>query len=397
MLENIIKIAKDDFNAVINSPKLMLALLVIMLIPSLYGLCNTAAFWDPMDGCSNLDFAIVNNDDSITFQNQHFDFGNHVVDEITQDDSFNWEEVNEKDAKEGVRNGTYVAALIIPENYSHDIVSAIAMGNSSDVEMEYLVNDKFSPSMASITNTTVNEIQNGINKEISAYQTQSNSSGIVSIVENVENPRDNFGSGVYPFYVSLSLWVGCLAACLLLSFKPVNDGGFKSAEIFLGKSVLFILMAIIQAIFVIIGSFVLGVQVNNPLEYSLFMVLVSVTFMIVMYSLCSALGNVGKIIGVILLVFQVAATSGIYPIEVTHAFSNIFSIINPYLPVTYSVLGLREVLFGIYWSNFINDILVIVVFGIALFIFGIAFKSCKPLHKFVTDFDKALKDTKIFK
>ena len=393
MLDNILKIAKADFNAVIHNPKLMLALIVIMLIPSLYGLCNTAAFWDPVEGCDNLDFALVNNDNPVVIQNQKYDFGSQVVDKINENDNFNWVNVDEDTARAGVENGTYTAALIIPENYSQSIVSIVSAGSSTPVEMEYLLNDKSSPSMASITNTTVNEIKNQINKEILAQ----NSSDAVKIVENIENPRDNFGSGVYPFYVSLSLWVGCLAACLLLTFKPAIGGEFKQRDIFVGKFFLFALMAIIQAIFVIIGTLAMGVQVNNPLEYSLFLILASVSFMCVMYSLCSALGNIGKVISLILLVFQVAATSGIYPIDVTTVFSNVFTLINPYLPVTYSVLGLREVLFGIYWPNFSDVILKLCVFPIVLFIFGILCKSSKTLNKLLNGFDESLQNSGIFK
>ena len=393
MLDNISKIAKADFHALIHNPKVVLALIIIMLVPSLYGLCNTAAFWDPVEGCDNLDFAIVNNDNPVVIQNQKYDFGSQVVDRINETDNFNWVSVDEDTARDGVENGTYSAALVIPENYSESIVSIVTAGSSNPAEMEFLLNDKSSPSMATITNTTVREIQHEINKEISTQ----NSSDAVKIVENVENPRDNFGSGVYPFYVSLSLWVGCLAACLLLSFKPTIGGEFKQRDVFVGKSFLFIAMAIIQAIFVVIGTLAMGVQVNNPLEYSLFLILASVCFMGVMYSLCSALGNIGKVIGLILLVFQVAATSGIYPIGVTTVFSNIFAMINPYLPVTYSVLGLREALFGIYWPNFTNDILTICVFPIVLFAFGLLCKSSKTLNKILDGFDESLQNSGIFK
>ena len=71
--------------------------------------------------------------------------------------------------------------------------------------------------------------------------------------------------------------------------------------------------------------------------------------------------------------------------------------INPYLPVTYSVLGLREALFGIYWPNFTNDILTICVFPIVLFAFGLLCKSSKTLNKILDGFDESLQNSGIFK
>ena len=71
----------------------------------------------------------------------------------------------------------------------------------------------------------------------------------------------------------------------------------------------------------------------------------SIVFTAIVYSLVSIFGNVGKAIGVILLVIQVAASGGTFPIQVTPPF---FQYVNPFLPFTYAISALRETVGGIY-------------------------------------------------
>ena len=48
--------------------------------------------------------------------------------------------------------------------------------------------------------------------------------------------------------------------------------------------------------------------------------LVSAVFMILIYSLVSALGEVGKAIAVVLLVIQISGTGGVYPVQIMGEF-----------------------------------------------------------------------------
>ena len=57
-----------------------------------------------------------------------------------------------------------------------------------------------------------------------------------------------------------------------------------------------------------------------------------------------ALGSaVGKVVVIVLLMVQLASCGGTYPIQTTPAF---FQAINPYMPMTYVVEGLREAITG---------------------------------------------------
>ena len=76
-----------------------------------------------------------------------------------------------------------------------------------------------------------------------------------------------------------------------------------------------------------------------------------------------ALGNPGRFLGMILLVIQLGACGGSFPIEITKGMGGFFQAINPFIPMTYSVYGFRESLnsgFGI--GQVYDSILVQLIF-----------------------------------
>ena len=165
----------------------------------------------------------------------------------------------------------------------------------------------------------------------------------VEIVENKLFPIANYGTGMTPFYTVLSLWVGIL---LLSSIFTVNAyGNYTSTEIYFGKLLLFMTIAVIQALIVSLGDlYILKIYCVNPALFVVGSVFTSIVFTFIVYSLVSVFGNVGKVIAIILLVLQVAGSGGTFPIQLTPRF---FQIINPYLPFTYCISFAREAIGGV--------------------------------------------------
>lgn len=202
---------------------------------------------------------------------------------------------------------------------------------------------------------------------------------------------NSYGSDVAPFYLVLSMWVGAIITCVML--KPGSSEGTKysPSEMYFGKLLIYIIMSILQASVTIIGAYILGIQIVNPLLFIFSAILVSVVFMILIYSLISALGTVGKGIGVILLVLQISATGGIYPIQIMHPF---FRILYPYMPMTYGITLVREAQLGVVWSNYIPALLILLGIGIATVIVAIAVK--KKADKASHYFEERLEGSGLF-
>ena len=165
MIKDIGNIFKNDMKAVKNNPVVMVVLLVIILLPSLYALLNIEATWDPYARTSNIEVAVVNEDLGYTSNGTNYNIGNMLVNELKNNTNFRWQFVDESTGLNGVKNGKYYAVLIIPSNFSQQLLS-IQTSNPQQAQIQYIVNDKTNPIAPRLTNAGVDTIQSKINGEI---------------------------------------------------------------------------------------------------------------------------------------------------------------------------------------------------------------------------------------
>jgi putative membrane protein len=214
----------------------------------------------------------------------------------------------------------------------------------------------------------------------------------VLLKENRLFPIPNYGSAMSPFFTTLSLWVGALLLVSLLTVDVAPDGmELKSYQIYFGRFLLFFTIALMQSFIITMGDmFLLGTYVVDKFWFVLFGLWNSTVFVFIVYSLVSVFGNVGKALGIILLVLQISGSGGTFPIQVTPPF---FQMIYPFLPFTYGISLMREATGGILWGIVYRDVLVLSVFvGITLII-GLLLKE--RINKSSEKFVKKAKESKV--
>ena len=203
---------------------------------------------------------------------------------------------------------------------------------------------------------------------------------------------NSYGSDISPFYLVLSMWVGAIITCVMLHPGTSQGTKYSPFEMYFGKLLTYIIMSILQACVTITGCYILGVQIVNAPLFIFSCILVSVTFMILIYSIVSAIGTVGKGLAVILLVLQISATGGLYPIQIMHQF---FRFLYPYMPMTYGINLVREAQLGVVWSNYWPSLAVLV--AIALVTVAVAVIIKEKLDKQSHYFEKKLEESVLFK
>lgn len=202
----------------------------------------------------------------------------------------------------------------------------------------------------------------------------------VEIKEEVLFPIPNYGSAMSPFYSTLALWVGALILVSLLTTEPhgfKEEIAFKPYEKYFGKFLTFGFIGICQTLILTLGDiFLLKCYVLNKGLFIGVSLLSSIIFILIVYTLVSIFGNVGKAIAVILLVIQVAGAGGTFPVEVMPSF---FKKVNPLLPFTYSISAMREAVAGIVKSNLTRDIIMLLSYGVIFVLIGLFLKG--PINK----------------
>lgn len=218
----------------------------------------------------------------------------------------------------------------------------------------------------------------------------------VEIEDNRLFPWPNYGTATTPFYTVLCLWVGGLLASALLSLEaPKFDDGtkIKPYEMYLGKLLLFLTVGVCQALVASIGSIImLNVYAVHPIMYIFYSIFVSIIFVIVIYTAASILDDVGKAAIVIILVLQMAGASGNFPIEVAPVF---FQKLFPFLPFTYAISGMRQIMAGIVYSILIKDIVVLSIYMFGSLIAGILLKGF--MNSITVNFMEKLKKSGILR
>ena len=573
---NIYEILRTDLKSTTKNPIVIFLLIALIILPSLYGLVNIYACWDPYENTDNVPFAIANEDKGATYENVTINAGNDLVMMLKNNTKFDWVFVTSDELRQGVHEGKYYAGMIVPANFSECIVS-ISTDDPHSADLEYLVNEKY-PVAAKLSDAAAKEVYNNINAEIvtfinvaaydklgelqaglasgasqmssgavllsngagqvasgagqlsdgasqledgadklnqganelasgthTATQKFDNVTGYIyegsSIIKNqttdptinkivdtidertnavsggvhqlddgasqlalgsgsfkgnisllsegtmslaagaellansaasalfmassslagaagdlasvtglndsqvgdyfyapvhlerhAEFESNSYGSQVAPFYVVLSMWVGAIISCVILNTGTSIGTKYRPHEMYFGKLMMFNIMAVLQTTVTIIGAYHLGIDIVNPLAYVFSCYFVAIIFMGLIYSLVSLFGDVGKGIAIILLVFQISGSGGIYPVEIMSKF---FGTLFPYLPMTHAIACVREAQLGLIWSNYIPAFIYLLILGVAIVIVSIILKQ--RFDKRTKYFEDKLYETDLFK
>ncbi|PFC90796.1 phage infection protein [Bacillus anthracis] len=187
----------------------------------------------------------------------------------------------------------------------------------------------------------------------------------------------NYGTGFTPYFLSLGLFVGALLLSIVYPLRDTVGVPKSGFSWFISKFGVLLSVGIIQAVVAdIILLFGLGVEVQSIPYFILFSIVTSLAFIALIQCLVTAFGDAGRFIAIITLIMQLTTSAGTFPLELIPKFLQPF---NAWLPMTYSVSGLKAVVssgdFNFMWQN----IGILMIFIVVLSIGTIA--SLTWMHK----------------
>lgn len=207
-------------------------------------------------------------------------------------------------------------------------------------------------------------------------------------------PVANYGSAMAPFYSVLAIWVGGVILVALMKVHAKPDGLLdpKPWHLYFGRYLTFLLFNELQAAVIVTGDlFILGVQCENIGMFYLTGALTSFVFSLLIYSLAISFGDVGKAVVVVVMVLQIAGSSGTFPIELL---PQVYRKIYHFFPFPYAIDAVRECLCGMYGNTWLVQIGYLMLFAVAALIIGLFVR--KPfigLNEFV---EEKLEESELF-
>ncbi|MDB1940064.1 YhgE/Pip domain-containing protein [Clostridium tertium] len=179
------------------------------------------------------------------------------------------------------------------------------------------------------------------------------------------NKIPNYGTGFAPYFIPLSLWIGAIMMFFVIPSKVKDEENLSKFDRVVGKYLSYAFVGVLQAILVSVVVIMLGLEASNVFAYIGTNIFLSLVFVSIIQCLISLLGDAGRLLGIILLILQLTACAGTFPLEVVPKF---FRVINPFMPFTYAVEALREVIsadvinYSVIGKDFLILGLILVVF-----------------------------------
>lgn len=218
----------------------------------------------------------------------------------------------------------------------------------------------------------------------------------VQIERTALYPASNFGSQMAPLYTMLGLWIGSLlllvAVKVKVSSRTLAEVGYpKLHQVFWGRFLIFACLSFVQSSILALGNLLfLQVQATEPLLFLVCYWVSGLVFTFIIYTLVVSFANLGKALAVFLLIIQVSAGGGSYPLPMLPDFVQALS---PFLPLTHAINALRAAMMGLYQMDFWVEIGLLLVFVVPFMLLGLLLR--KPLMNLLNWYVRKTEESKL--
>ncbi len=168
------------------------AIVVLMLLPLVYGALYLWAFWDPFGNVNKMPVALVNADKGTEVKGQKINAGAEVEKALADDKSLDWNIVSPAEARQGVKDGTYYFMLELPENFSAAIASPMT-GKPEKAQLRAVYNDANNYVSSTIGQSAMAQVLNAVSTRVSGQAVNQVLSMMITAGSGIEQAADGAG------------------------------------------------------------------------------------------------------------------------------------------------------------------------------------------------------------
>ena len=147
------------------------------------------------------------------------------------------------------------------------------------------------------------------------------------------------GIAMAPYMISVALFVAAISTNMIFAKLPSGRHPDSRWAWLKSRAEINGIIAVLAGILVYGGVHLIGLTANHEMRTFILIILTSLVFMSMVTALTTWNSRIGAFFSLILLLLQLASSAGTYPLALTNDF---FRAINPWLPMSYSVSGLRQ-------------------------------------------------------
>ena len=160
---------------------------------------------------------------------------------------------------------------------------------------------------------------------------------VLSKTDNDQVPVN--GIAMAPYMISVALFVAAISTNMIFAKLPSGRHPESRWAWLKSRSEINGIIAILAGVLVYGGVHLIGLTANHEMRTLILIIITSLAFMSMVTALTTWNSRIGAFFSLILLLLQLASSAGTYPLALTNDF---FKGVNPWLPMSYSVSGLRQ-------------------------------------------------------
>ncbi|MEI3376301.1 MAG: YhgE/Pip domain-containing protein [Coriobacteriales bacterium] len=187
-MHNVWTLFKSDLRHLFANVVSCIITIGLVVMPSIFAWYNLIACWDVFENTGHLTVAVANEDEGYESDLMpiRVNVGDMLVSALRGNDQIGWRIVSEDEAIDGAKSGKYYAAVVIPKEFSRDMLR-FYMDDSQRAQITYYSNEKKNAISPKITMTGADTVSEKVNTVFA----QSISEVMLSVAESVSRYADD--------------------------------------------------------------------------------------------------------------------------------------------------------------------------------------------------------------
>src|SRR5699024_2258415 len=146
----------------------------------------------------------------------------------------------------------------------------------------------------------------------------------------------NYGQSFASLIVAISLFIGSITFNVVYPHNKIFDEDINIFKAWFSRMLLYMVHALLISTFItVVVDFIMQIEISSLCRFFLLSFVWSLLSITMIGAIVTLFGNFGKFLIIILLIVQLSASGGTFPIETTN---EIYQKLYEFLPMSYTVI-----------------------------------------------------------
>lgn len=180
---------KQEWKNIFHHTWIKVVLVAIILIPSLYACIFLGSMWDPYGNTDKIPVAVVNHDQAVDYGNSTLNVGEELVDRLQENQSMNFQCVDEGKAQDGLKNGQYYMIISIPEDFSKNATTLLDQ-QPQKMKLQYITNPGSNYIASKMDDSAIEKIKEEVSQTVTKTYAKTIFEQVGTLTDGLKEAQD---------------------------------------------------------------------------------------------------------------------------------------------------------------------------------------------------------------